>query len=123
MVGAVFWQKKIFENLEGLKEDYYLSESEGQISPDLDFHQKSSLMYDAIDASNFGIFIDFLMQVLAKVPQIDNRKKYLVKRLPPNHTFKKNPNWGLKNLKLKKKITNQIKIIEKKQNLKIFLKK
>ena len=125
-MGRYFGKKKIFENLEGLKEDYYLSESEGQISPDLDFHQKSSLMYDAIDASNFEfLLIDFFDASIENKSssKIDNRKKYLVKRLPPNHTFKKNPNWGLKNFKIKrKKITNQIKIIEKKQNLKIFLK-
>ena len=125
--GGILAKKKIFENLEGLKEDYYINENEGQISPDLDFHQKSSLKYDAIDASNFGIFTYRFFDASIEnksSSKIDNRKKYLVKRLPPNHTFKKNPNWGLKKFKIKrKKITNQIKIIEKKQNLKNIFKK
>lgn len=125
--GGILAKKKIFENLEGLKEDYYISENEGQISPDLDFHQKSSLRYDAIDASNFGIFTYRFSDANKEgkgFSKIENRKKYLVKRLPPTHNPKKNPDWGLKKFKIKKKkITNQIRTIEKKHDLKDVFKK
>ena len=126
--GGILAKKKIFENLEGLKEDYYISKSEGQISPDLDFHQKSSSKYDSIDASNYGIFTYRFYNASKEEKnsnKINNREKYLVRRLPPNNDeYKKNPNWGLKNFKIgRKKITNKIKVIEKKHNLKEIFKK
>ncbi len=112
--GGILAKKKIFLNLEGLKEDYYINQNTGQVSPDLDFHQRSSLQYSAIDASNYGIYTYRFFN-----PQKnDNREKFIVKRLPPKNLDKKqNPKWGLKKFNIKrKKITNDKKILINQKN-------
>ncbi len=117
--GAALAKKKIFEDVGGLNENYYISRDVGQISPDLEYHQRHSYKYDAIDASNFGIFTYRFYE------KNNNREKYLVNRLPPNNiTFKKNNNWGLKDIKIqRKKIKNNNKIIKKDFDLSNILKK
>ena len=105
--GGILAKKKIFENLEGLKEDYYISKNEGQIAPDLEYHQRSLTKFDSIDASNFGIFTYRFYE------RNNNWEKYLVERhLPNDIKYKKNLYWGLKGKNIKiKKITNNKKII------------
>ncbi len=107
--GGILAKKKIFENLEGLKEDYYISKNEGQISPDLEYHQRSSSKFDSIDASNFGIFAYRFFE------KDNNREKNLVKRLFPNEKkYKKNSDWGLNKKSIKnKKIQNNKRITHK----------
>lgn len=116
--GGILAKKKIFENLEGLKEDYYISKKQGQISPDLEYHQRSLRKFDSIDASNFGIFTYRFFE------KNNNREKYLVKRLFPYETrHKKNLDWGLNKKSIKNKIIqNNKKIIQKDLDLKKILK-
>ena len=97
--GAALAKRKVFEDIEGLNENYYISKVTGQISPDLEYHQRSSPLYDAIDASNFGIFTYRFFE------KNNQREQNLVERLPPNDIkYRKNLNWGLKEkiLRLKK---------------------
>ena len=116
--GGILAKKKIFENLEGLKEDYYISRDEGQISPDLEYHERSAKKFDSIDASNFGIFTYRFFE------KNNNREKNLVKRLFPYDTSNQNNlNWGLNKKSIKnKKIQNNKKIIPKDLDFKEILK-
>ena len=52
--GAALVKRKVFEDTEGYNENYYISKTTGQISPDLEYHQRNSPEYDVIDSSNFG---------------------------------------------------------------------
>jgi hypothetical protein len=106
--GGILAKKKFFEINQGLNEGYYLSKKIGMISPDLDFHQKTSLEYNMIDASNFGIHTYRYFEPNKN----DNRTKYLVNRLPPKlNNLQDNKAWGLKNINFKKK-----KLIRKNDN-------
>ena len=115
--GAALAKRKVFEDIEGLNENYYISKVTGQISPDLEYHQRSSPLYDAIDASNFGIFTYRFFE------KNNQREQNLVERLSPNDIkYRKNLNWGLKGKNIKiKKITNNKKIISKSPNLEKIL--
>ncbi len=98
--GGILAKKKFFEINQGLNEEYYLSRKVGMISPDLDFHQKTSFKYNIIDASNFGIHTYRYYEPNRN----DKRTKYLVNRLPPKlNNIQDNKIWGLKKFKFKKK--------------------